>query len=88
MLLETPQPYGLLYYPRIGLPNFSNSSALPRPLSREVWNFKPVIYMFPTFATSRLREIIAAKGGLEMAGKFSLKLPDFHVAFRDLFYMP
>jgi hypothetical protein len=44
--------------------------------------------MFPTFATSRLREILAAKGGTmwgrEMAGKFSLKMLDFHVAFMDL----
>jgi hypothetical protein len=41
--------------------------------------------MFSTFATSRLREILAAKYG-EMAGRFSLKMPDFHVAFRDLLY--
>jgi hypothetical protein len=42
--------------------------------------------MFPTFATSRLRQILAAKVWnyvvLEMAGKFSLKMPDFNIAFR------
>jgi hypothetical protein len=43
--------------------------------------------MFPTFATRRLREILAAKGGREMAGKFILKMPDFHVAFRDLLHV-
>jgi hypothetical protein len=46
--------------------------------------------MFPTFATSRLREILAAKGwnyvGEKCAGKFSLKMPDFHVAFNDLLH--
>jgi hypothetical protein len=46
--------------------------------------------MFPTFATSPLREILAAKGGKlcgrEIAGKFSLKMPDFHVAFRDILH--
>jgi hypothetical protein len=31
MLPEAPQPYGLLYYSRIGPPTFSTSSALPRP---------------------------------------------------------
>jgi hypothetical protein len=47
--------------------------------------------MFPNFATGRLREILAAIGGnyvgREMAGKFSLKMPDFHVAFRDLLHV-
>jgi hypothetical protein len=45
--------------------------------------------MLPTFATSRLREILAARYGTirrEMAGKFSLKFPDFHVAFRALLH--
>jgi hypothetical protein len=75
MLPEAPQPYGLLYYPRIGHSNFLH-------------RFRAVIYMFKPFATSSLREILTAKGGKlcgrEMAGKFSLKMPDFHVAFRDL----
>jgi hypothetical protein len=38
ILPEAPQPYGLLYYPRIGLQTFSISSALPRPLRRESWS--------------------------------------------------
>jgi hypothetical protein len=46
--------------------------------------------MFPTLATSRLREILAAEVwnyvGREMAGKFSLKMTDFHVAFMDLLH--
>jgi hypothetical protein len=45
--------------------------------------------MFTTFATSRLREILAAKvgntWGEKCAGKFSLKMPDFHVTFRGSF---
>jgi hypothetical protein len=49
--------------PVLNFPTFSTSSTLLRPLSRESWNCKPVIYMFPTFATSLLREILAAKGG-------------------------
>jgi hypothetical protein len=43
MLPEAPRPYGLFYYPRIGLPTFSTSFALPRPLSRESWICKPAI---------------------------------------------
>jgi len=42
----------------------------------------------PTFATSRLREILAAKvklHGREMIDEFSLKMPDFHVAFIGTF---
>jgi hypothetical protein len=47
--------------------------------------------MFPTFATSRLREILAGKGGRNYVGEkwpvnFSLKMPDFHVAFMDLLH--
>jgi hypothetical protein len=46
--------------------------------------------MFPTFATSRLREIQAAQrwnyvGARNVPVKFSLKMPDFHVAFRGYF---
>jgi hypothetical protein len=73
MVPEAPQSYSLLYNPRIGLPTFSASSALTRALSRESWSCKPVIYMSPTFATSRLREILAAEMwnyvGREMTGK-------------------
>jgi hypothetical protein len=68
---------------------FSTSSALPRPLSRESWSCNLVIQMFPTFTTSRFREILAAKVeicGREMAGNFGLKVPDFHVEFRDLLH--
>jgi hypothetical protein len=46
--------------------------------------------MFPTFATSRLKEILAAKSGNYVGEKWpvnlSLKMPDFHVAFRDLLH--
>jgi hypothetical protein len=66
MLPEAPQPSGLLYYPRIGLPTFPTSSALPRSLIIESWSCEPVIPIFPTFATSRLREIIVAN--LELCG--------------------
>jgi hypothetical protein len=73
--------------PILDFTTFSTSSALSRPLSREIWSYNPVIQMFPTFATSRLRDILAAKGGTmwdEENGpvKFSLKMLDFHVAFR------
>jgi hypothetical protein len=63
MLPEAHQPYRLLYYLRVGVLTFSTSPALPRPLSRESCSCNPVIYMCPTFATSRLREILATKGG-------------------------
>jgi hypothetical protein len=46
ILPEAPQPYGLLYYPRIGLTTFSTSSALPRPLSRKSWSCKPAFKFF------------------------------------------
>jgi hypothetical protein len=89
MLPGAPQPYGLLYYPPYW--TLQHSPPVPRclaPLSRGNWNCKPVIYMFPTFAAGRLREIIAAKGGKYVGGywpvKFSLKMPDFHVAFSEL----
>jgi hypothetical protein len=46
--------------------------------------------MFPTFATSRLREILAVQSwnyvGEKWLGKFILKMPDFHVALRDILY--
>jgi hypothetical protein len=64
MLPEAPQPYGLLYYPCIGIQTFSSSSALPRPLNRESLSRNRVIQMFPTFATSRLRQILPATGGI------------------------
>jgi hypothetical protein len=73
--------------PVLDHPTFSTSSALPPPLSRESWSCKPVNYMFPTFATIRLsRDPYQLKVwdyvGEKCAGKFSLKMPDFHVAFR------
>jgi hypothetical protein len=90
-----PSPYAsgstsalwfILLSPVFDFPTFSTSFTLPHPLSRESWSFNPVIYMFPTFVTSCLQEILAAKCGImwgrEMAGKFKLKMPDFHVAFR------
>jgi hypothetical protein len=40
--------------PVLDFSTFPTSSALPRPLSRESWSCNPVIYKFPTFATSRL----------------------------------
>jgi hypothetical protein len=37
MLPETPQPYGLLYYPRIGLSNFLHQfRAAPPPKQRKL----------------------------------------------------
>jgi hypothetical protein len=46
--------------------------------------------MFPSFATSRFREILAAKGGNYVGEKwpvnFSLKFPDFHITFRELLH--
>jgi hypothetical protein len=46
--------------------------------------------MFTTFATSRLPEIPSSQKwnyvGEKCAGKFSLKIPDFHVVFRDLLH--
>ena len=45
--------------------------------------------MFPTFATSRLQEILAANvalHGREMADEFCLKMPDFAATFMDLLH--
>jgi hypothetical protein len=91
MLPEAPQPYGLLYYPPYW--TFQLSPPFPRyhaPLSRESWSCNPVTYVSNFRHYSSSREILAAKVGTmwrrEMAGKFSLKMPDFHVAFSDLLY--
>jgi hypothetical protein len=76
--------------PVLDFPTFSAISALPRPLSRENWSCIPVIYMFPTFGTSRLREILAAQiwncVGEKWPVNFSLKMPYFNVAFRDILH--
>jgi hypothetical protein len=76
-------------FPVLDVPTFSTTSTLPRLIGREGWSCIPVIYMFSTFATSRLREILADRGGnmwAKMAGKFSLQMPDIYVAFRDLLH--
>jgi hypothetical protein len=86
MIPEVPKTYGLLYYPHIGHYKFLHQFRAATPLSRESWSCKPVILMFPTFSTSRFREILAAKCGREMGGKFSLKMPEFQIAFRDLLH--
>jgi hypothetical protein len=38
---STSALYGILYYPRIGLPTFSTSSALPRPTKQRKLEFEP-----------------------------------------------
>jgi hypothetical protein len=43
MLPEALQPYGLLYYPRIGLSNFLHQFRAATPISRKSWSCKPVI---------------------------------------------
>jgi hypothetical protein len=43
MLPEAPQPYGLLYYPRIGQTNFLHQFRAATPLSRESLSCNPVI---------------------------------------------
>jgi hypothetical protein len=54
---------GIIYRPK-DVPNLSNSFELPRPLSREIWSYRPIILNFlPTFATSRLEDLLAVKGG-------------------------
>jgi hypothetical protein len=48
--------------PVLDVQTFSISSALSRPLSRESWSCNFTFFL-PTFATSRLQEILAAKVG-------------------------
>jgi hypothetical protein len=54
---------GIIYRSK-DVPTLSTSSTLSRPLSRESWSYRPIILNFLlTFTTSRLQEILAAKGG-------------------------
>jgi hypothetical protein len=90
MLPEAPQSYGLLYYPCIGLSNFYTSSALLRPLSRKSWSCNPALFIYfqpsPLVVFERSQQPKVEISEREMAGKFILKTPDFHVAFRDLLH--
>jgi hypothetical protein len=86
MLPEAPQPYFLLYYPRIGLSNFLHQfRAAPLPKQRKlgllVCNVD-VFQLSPLVVFERSQQPNVELCGREMAGKFSLKMPDFHVAFR------
>jgi hypothetical protein len=74
----------------LDVPTFFTSSALPRPLSRENWRCNPVIFrcfqLSPLVVFERSYHPKVKLYGREMAGKFSLKMSDFHVAFRDLLH--
>jgi hypothetical protein len=89
MLPEAPQPHGLLYYPPIGPSNFLHQFRAAAPLSRESWSCNTVIYIFqlsPLVVFERFEQPKVELCGRDMAGKYSLKMPDFHVAFRYLFH--
>ena len=74
------QPYWLIVLP-LDIPVLTASLLLWGPNGQRwrcLWTF--LFSNVPTFATSRLREILAI--GREMADEFCLKMPDFHVTFR------
>ena len=83
------QPYWLLVLP-LDVPDFTTSILLWSPSCQRwrcLWTF--LFSKVPTFATSRLQEITAAKSGTTWArnDRWILpKMPDFHVTFRDLLH--
>ena len=97
------QPYWLIVRP-LDVPDLTASLLLWGPSGQRwcLWTF--LFSNVQTFSTSRLQEILAAKGGTtwarngwwilpenvrlprEMADEFCLKMPDFHVTFRDLLH--
>ena len=83
------QPYWLIVL-RLDVPDLTASLLLWGPSGQSwrcLWTF--LFSNVPTFATSRLQDILAAicgTTGREMADEFCLKMPDFHVKFRDLLH--
>ena len=83
------QSYWLIVLP-LDFPDLTASLLLWGPSGQRwrcLWTF--LFSNVPTFDTSRLQEILAAKvelHGREMADEFCLKMPDFHVTFRDLLH--
>ena len=77
------QPYWLIVLP-LDVPDLTASLLLRGPSGQRwgcLWTF--LFSNVPTFTTSHLQEILAVKGR-EMADEFWLKMPGFHVIFRDL----
>ena len=83
------QPYWLIVLP-LDVPHLTTSPLLWSPSGQRwrcLWTF--LSSNVPTFSTSRLQEILAPKvelHGREMADEFWLKIPDFHITFRDLLH--
>ena len=83
------RPYCLIVLPS-DVPDLTASRLLWGPSGQRwrcLWTF--LFSNVPAFATSRLQEILAAKGGTtwaRMADEFCPKMPDFHVTFRDLLH--
>ena len=87
-VLNVLQPYWLIVLP-LDVPALTTSLLLWGPSGQRwscLWTF--LFLIVPTSATSRLRKILAAKGGTTCARnyEFCLKMPDFHVTFRDLLH--
>ena len=80
------QPYWFIVLP-LDIPAVTASLLLWGPSGQRWWCLWTFLFSnVPTFATSRLYEILAAKGGREMADEFCLKMPDFHLIFRNLLH--
>ena len=80
------QPYWLIVLP-LDIPYLTASLLLWGP-SGQRWRCLWTLFSnVPTFATSRLQEILAAKGGTTWVrnGRW-MKMPDFHLTFRDLLH--
>ena len=84
------QPYWLIVLP-LDVPDLTASLLLCSPSGQRwrcLWTF--LFSIVPTFATSRLQEILAAKSGTTWARNGRWILPenaDFHVTFRDLLHV-
>ena len=83
------QPYWFIVLPS-DVPDLTASLLLWGPSGQRwrcLWTF--LFSNVPTFASSRLQEILEAKGGITWArnGRRILpKMPDFHVTFRNLLH--
>ena len=84
--LNVLQPYWLIVLP-LDVPDLIASLLLWGPSGQRwrcLWTF--LFSNVPTFATSRLQEILAAEGWTTWADKFCLKIPDFQVTFWGLLH--
>jgi hypothetical protein len=82
------QPCWLIVLP-LDVPTLTTSCLQRDPRNQRNYIYKPFLDV-PTFTTSRLLEILAAKGGTMWVrnGRWILpEMPDFHVTFRDLLHV-